>query len=68
MSGGLVLGVVEAGQPGGEPLDRRLELRVGVDEGLQLLGEPRQGDVLVTPASLELFYASIGEVHGRTAQ
>ena len=34
-----------------------LELGVGVDEGLELLGEPGQGDLLVTPALLELLDA-----------
>ena len=58
-----VLGVVQPGQPGGQPLDGRLEVRVQVDEGPQLLGEPRQGDLVVTPACLELLDPSIGEVH-----
>ena len=53
----LVLGVVEAGQPGGQPLDGHLEVGVGVDERLELLGEPGQGDLLVTPAPLELLDA-----------
>ncbi len=41
----------------------RLELRVLVDEDLQLVGDPRQGDLLVTPALVELLDAAIGEVH-----
>ena len=59
----VVVGVVAAGQPGGQPLDGDLELRVDVDERLQLVGEPRQGDLLVAPALLELLDAAIGEVH-----
>ena len=31
----------------------------------QLLGEPGQGDLLVTPALLELLDAAVGEVHAR---
>src|SRR5262249_12119349 len=58
-----VLGVVEPGQPGGEPLDRRLELGVGVGELLQPVAEPGQTDLLVTPAPLELLDPAIGEVH-----
>ena len=50
-------------EPGREPLDGGLELRVRVDEALELLGHPRQGDLLVTPALLELLDAAIGEVH-----
>ena len=42
-----VLVVIEAGQPGGEPLDRGLELRVEVDERAQPLGQPVQRDLLV---------------------
>ncbi len=38
----LVVLIVEPGQPGGEPLDRGLELRVQVDEVTQPLAEPLQ--------------------------
>src|SRR6188768_4028859 len=62
-----VLGVVEPGQPGGEALDRRLELRVHVGELLQALGDPRQGDFFVTPALLELLDTAVGEVHDRVS-
>ena len=48
----VVVGVVEPGQPGGEALDRGLELRVHVGELLQPLGDPGQGDLLVTPPLL----------------
>ena len=58
-----VLVVVQSRQPGGQLLDGALELGVLVDEGPQLLGEPRQGDLIVTPARLELLDPSIGEVH-----
>ena len=46
----------------------RLELRVGVGELLQPLGEPRQGDLLVTPALLELLDPAVGEVHAGQAK
>jgi len=35
---------------------------VGVDEALELLGEPREGDLLVTPAPLELLDSAVGEI------
>ena len=41
--------VVEAGQPGREPLDRDLEVGVQVDELDEPLGEPGEGDLLVAP-------------------
>ncbi len=59
--------VVQPGEPGGEPLDRDLELRIEVDEGPELLGEPRQGDLVVTPTRLEFLDASIGEIHQEQA-
>ena len=57
----MVVGIVGAGQPGGEPLDGGLELGVGVGEGLELLGDPGQRDLLVAPALLELLDAAVGE-------
>src|SRR5689334_14548108 len=64
----VVVRVVDARQPGGEALDRVLVVRVHVDVGAQLVGEPGQGDVLVTPALLELLDPAVGEVHLFTDQ
>jgi len=55
--------VVESGEPGCESFDRDLEIGIQVDELAQPFREPRQGDFLITPAGLELFYAPIGEIH-----
>src|SRR3954452_23752051 len=60
---GVVVGAA-AGPPGGPPLDRHLELRVLVDEGLELVGQPGEGDPLLAPPVGQLLQASIGEVHG----
>ena len=68
LSGRSVLVVVQPGQPGGQLLDRALDVRMEVDERAELLGEPRQGDLVVTPACLELLDPSIGEVHPGVAQ
>src|SRR5882757_2438790 len=62
----VVVGVVGPGQPGRETLDRVLVVGVDVDVRTQLVGEPGQGDVLATPALLELFDPAISEVHGRS--
>src|SRR3954447_692812 len=59
---GVVVGA-PAGQPGGQPLDRHLELRVLVDEGLQLVGQPGEGDLLLAPPVGQLLQAAVGEVH-----
>src|SRR5215213_296644 len=61
-SGRVALRVVQAGKPGGEPLDRNLELRVQINERTQLISEPRKGDFVVTLACLELFDPPVGEV------
>src|SRR6476661_3891145 len=58
-----VLIVVEAGQPGGQPLDGRLEFGVQVDEGAQLVGQPLEGDLFLSPAGRKLLDAAVGEVH-----
>jgi uncharacterized membrane protein YczE len=55
--------VVGAGEPGGEPLNRYLELRMGVDEALQPLGEPRDADLLVAASLGQLLDPAVGEVH-----
>jgi uncharacterized membrane protein YczE len=55
---------VVAGEPGGKPVDRRLELGVRVDEGLQPVAEPLDADLLVAAPADELLDAAIGEVHG----
>src|SRR3712207_728003 len=52
-----------AGQPGGQPLDRHLELRVRVDEGLQLVGQPGERDLLLAPPAGQLLDAAVSEVH-----
>ncbi len=44
--------VVEPGQPGGEPLERDLELRIEIDERAQLIGDPRKRDRLFAAARL----------------
>ena len=55
--------VVQPGQPRGEALHRGLELRVEVDEDLQLVRQPSQRDLLFAATGLEFFEASVGEVH-----
>ena len=42
--------VVRAGEPGGQAVDRDLEVRMSVDEHLQSIGEPGEADLLVSPA------------------
>ena len=44
VAGSVLVGVVEAGQPGGQPLDGDLEVGVEVDELLQPRGQPGEGD------------------------
>src|ERR1700712_3717714 len=55
--------IIEPGQPGGQAFDGSLELGDLVDELAQLVSQPRQGDLVVAPACLELLDASVGEVH-----
>src|SRR4051794_15189909 len=64
----LVVGVVEACQPGREPLHRHLELRERVHELLHAVGHPRQRDLFVAPSLLELLEPAVGEVHLAPAQ
>src|SRR6185369_17194564 len=59
----LLLVVIEAGQPGGEPLDRRLELGIVVEEVAQPLSQPGQADRLVAATVSQLLDTAIGEVH-----
>src|SRR3954452_9961686 len=59
----LLVILVAAGQPGGEPLDRRLELRMEVDEGAQLLAQPFQRHGLLAAPVDEFLDAPVGEVH-----
>src|SRR6516225_1839580 len=54
---------VQPRQPGREPVDRGLELRVQVDEIPQPLGEPGHRDLLVAAAVVELLDPLVGEVH-----
>ena len=61
------VGVVVAGQPGGEALDRGLELGVEVDEGLQAVAEPAHADLLVAAAGHQLLDPAIGEVHSQSS-
>src|SRR5262245_2963073 len=63
-----VVGVVEAGQPRGKSLDRRLEVRVEVDELAQPLRQPGKRHRLVAAPVVELLDPAIGEVHGRPTQ
>ncbi len=46
---GLVVVGSAAGEPGGEPLDGHLEVGELVDEGLQLVTQPGEGDLLLAP-------------------
>src|SRR5215469_17782741 len=55
--------VVQAGEPGREPVDRGLELGCGVHELPQPFGEPAQADLLVAAALREFLDAPVGEVH-----
>jgi uncharacterized membrane protein YczE len=59
---GLLL-VVGPGEPRREPVDRGLEIGVGVDEALQPIGQPRDAHGLLATALDELFDPSVGEVH-----
>jgi hypothetical protein len=61
----LLVLVVEAGEPGGDALDRHLELGVLIDELLEPLGEPSEGHLLLTPSLSELLETAVGEVHQR---
>src|SRR5215218_7756341 len=65
-SGSVVLDVVgaAAGQPGGQPLDGHLEVGVLVHEGLELVGQPGEGHLLLAPPVGQLLQAPVGEVHG----
>lgn len=58
-----ILGVVQTCQPGGETFHRNLELGERVGELLQTIGNPRQGDFLVTPALFEFLDPAISEIH-----
>src|SRR4051794_6248210 len=59
----LVVGVVEAGEPGRETFYGGLELGEGVHELLEPVGDPGERDLLVAPPRLELLDAPVGEVH-----
>jgi hypothetical protein len=61
--GALLALLVEAGEPSREPLHRSLELRMEVDEGAQLISQPGESDLIVSPTCLELLDTPIGEVH-----
>src|SRR4051812_41585421 len=60
--------VLQPGEPGRQPLDRRLEVRVEVDEVPQPLGQPLETDLLLAPTLGELFDAPVGEVHVLTSR
>src|SRR4051812_4539420 len=55
--------VVQAGEPGGQPLDGDLELGIEVDELLQARGNPGEGHLLAAATLLELLDAPVREVH-----
>src|SRR3954447_20656684 len=57
-----------AGQPGGQPLDRHLEVGELVDEGLELVGQPGEGHLLLAPPAGQLLQSPVGEVHGQSAK
>ena len=60
---GSVLIIVESGEPGGQALDRCLEVGVQVNEGAKLLGQPFKSDLLLASARCQLLNAAIGEIH-----
>jgi hypothetical protein len=64
----LVFLVIKAGEPGCETLDGNLELGMEVDEGAQLIGQPRQSHLIIAPTGLELLDTSISEIHKPTRQ
>jgi hypothetical protein len=55
--------LVQAGEPGRQPLYGSLKLRVEVDEGTQLISEPGERDLILAPPRLQLLDTPIGEVH-----
>src|SRR5437879_1219188 len=63
LHGSVVLVVIQPGQPGGQPLDGRLELRVEVDELAEPLRHPGEGDLLGATPLCKLLDAPISEVH-----
>jgi len=59
----LLVFAVEAGEPSREALHGSLKLRMEVDEGAQLISEPRESDLIISPACLELLDTPISEIH-----
>jgi hypothetical protein len=59
----LLVFLVEASEPSREALHGSLKLRMEVDESAQLISEPRESDVIIPPACLELFDTPISEIH-----
>jgi hypothetical protein len=59
----VVVRVVEAGEPGRQPLNLYLEVGKQIDERAQLIGDPSQRDRLVAASCFELLDPAIGEVH-----
>lgn len=57
--------VVGAGQPGRQPVDRDLEIRVQVHEDPEAFGQPLEADLLLAAALDEFLDSAIGEVHVR---
>src|SRR5215469_10374925 len=55
--------VVLAGQPGGQPVDRDVEVGMLVDEGLKLGSQPAQRHVLLPSSFVKLLDAPVSEVH-----
>jgi uncharacterized membrane protein YczE len=55
--------VVGASQPRGEAFDRDLELGMGIDEGLQPVGEPRDAHLLLASPLGQFLDTAVGEVH-----
>ena len=60
--------VVQARQPGGQTLNRNLELGIEVDELTQPISQPGQRDVLVTAPGGKFLDASIGEIHDEVTE
>src|SRR5260221_4027720 len=59
--------VVEAREPAGQAVDRRLRVGMQVDELAQPLGQPAQRDLVFSAPVRELLQPAVGEVHESSA-
>jgi hypothetical protein len=55
--------IIEPGEPGRQPLHRRLEFRMKVNERLELSSEPPESDFVIPSPRLELLNTPISEIH-----